>query len=73
MGIDTNTVDPDQTAPIGSGSSLFVKEASKCLSRQQKHASFVICALRVNTYEVSVYTIKLSMKCTHVCAAQKAY
>ena len=41
MGIDTNSVNPDQTAPIGSGSSLFVKEASKFLSRQQKHTTFL--------------------------------
>ena len=33
---------------------------------------FVICALRVYTYEVSVYTLRTFMKCTHVCAAQKA-
>ena len=44
MGIDATSVDPDQTAPIGSGSSLFVKEASKCLSRQQKHTTF--CNMR---------------------------
>ena len=35
-----NGVDPDKTAPIGavlSGSTLFVKEASNCFSRQQKN------------------------------------
>ena len=34
---------------------------------------FVICALRDNTCEVSVYTVRTFMKCTHVCAAQKVY
>ena len=30
---------------------------------------FVICALRVNTCEVSVYTDRTFMKCTHVSSA----
>ena len=34
---------------------------------------FVKCALRVDTYEIRVYTARTFMKCTHVCAAQKAY
>ena len=34
---------------------------------------FVICALRVNKREISVYTVRTFMKCTHVSAAQKAY
>ena len=34
---------------------------------------FVICALRVHTCEVSVYTVRTFMKCTHVSVAQKAY
>ena len=34
---------------------------------------FVICALRVNACEVNVYTVRFFMKCTHVCATQKAY
>ena len=34
---------------------------------------FVICALRVNTCEFSVYRVRIFMKCTHVCAAQTSY
>ena len=34
---------------------------------------FVICALRVNTCEVSVYMVRTFMKCTDIWAAQKAY
>ena len=64
-------MDPDQTAPI----ELFIH----CLLMRLQNVSadnknirlFVICALRVNTCEVSVYTVRTSMKCTHVCAAQK--
>ena len=32
-----------------------------------------LCALRVNKCEFSVYTVRIFMKCMHVCAAQKAY
>ena len=30
-------------------------------------------SLRVNKCEFSVFTVRIFMKCTHVCAAQKAY
>ena len=39
----------------------------------QQTTTFVICALRVNTCEVSVYTVRTFIKCTHVCAAQNDY
>ena len=39
----------------------------------QKIRLFVVCAIRVDTCEVSVYTVRTFMKCTHVCVAQKAY
>ena len=32
-----------------------------------------LCALRVNKCEFSVYTVRIFMKCTHVCAAQTTY
>ena len=32
-----------------------------------------IQTLRVNKCEFSVYTVRIFMKCTHVCAAQEAY
>ena len=39
-----------------------------------KNIQFVIiCALRVNKCEFSVYTVRIFMKCTHVLAALKAY
>ena len=49
----------------------------KCLLKRLQNVSadnkniqlFVISALRVNTCEVSVYTVSTFMKCTHVCAA----
>ena len=47
-----------------------LKEVSKCVSRQQKHTTF-LCALRVNTCDVSM--VRTFMKCRHVCVAQKAY
>ena len=40
INIDADSVDLDQTAPIGTGwpaSTLFVKEASELFSKQQKH------------------------------------
>ena len=37
-----------------------------------KTYDFVICALRVSTCEVNVYTVRTFMKCMHVCAAQKS-
>ena len=33
---------------------------------------FVICALRVNTCEVIVYTARTFMECMHICMAQKS-
>ena len=33
----------------------------------------LLCALRVNKCEFSVYTVRIFIKCTNVCAAQKAY
>ena len=32
---------------------------------------FVICALRVNYCEFSVYMVSIFMKCTHVCAPKQ--
>ena len=58
ISIDANIADPDQTAPIGaarSGSTLFAKEASKCFSIQQEHATFVICALGTNRYTARTF------------------
>ena len=34
---------------------------------------FVIMRFKGNKCELSVYTVRIFMKCTHVCAAQKAY
>ena len=70
-------MDPDQTAPTGavwSGLTLFIYEASNSLvDDKKKKTIFLLCALRVNKCEFSVYTVRIFMKCTHVCAAQKAY
>ena len=68
-------MDPDQTAPVGavrSGFTLFIYEASNSLV-DNKNIHFVIMCIRVNKCEFSVYTVRIFMKCTHVCAAQKAY
>ena len=66
-------MDPDQTAPTA-GFTLFVYEASNILVDNKKHIHFVIMRyIRVNTCEVSVYMVRTFMKCTHVCADQKAY
>ena len=53
---------------------------SHCLSMKlqivwwaTKTYSLLLSALRVNKCEFSVYTVRIFMKCTHVCAAQKAY
>ena len=50
--METNSVDPDQTAHIGavwSESTLFVGKASKIFSRRQKQSNFVVIgALSVN-------------------------
>ena len=37
-----NSVIPDQTAPIGSGSTLFAKRLLKHFSRRQKQTTFVV-------------------------------
>ena len=34
---------------------------------------FVICASTVNKCELSVYTVRIFMKCMHVCTAQSIY
>ena len=40
---------------------------------QQNIQLFVIYALRVDKCDFSVYTVRIFMKCMHVCAAQKTY
>ena len=72
ISIETNRVDLDQTAPT---SLIWVHTVCllgfKYFSGHTKNIRlFVICALRVNTCEVSVYTVRIFLKCTHVCAAQ---
>ena len=56
-------MDPDQTAPTGtvwSGYTRFVYEASNILV-DNKNIHFVI---------ISLYTVRIFIKCMHVCAAQ---
>ena len=69
-------MDQDQTAPTGavsSGSTLFVNEASNILVDDKKH-SFCEYALQgLINCEFRVYTVRIFMKCTHVCAAQTTY
>ena len=61
-------MDPVQTAPTGSGSTLFVYEASIILVGE-KNIHFVIMRFKAYKCEFSVYTVSIFMKCTHVCAA----
>ena len=42
-------------------------------SRRQKYTTFVVCALRVNECEFSVYTVTIVMKCMHFFAPQTTY
>ena len=68
-------MDPDQTAPTGvvwSGSTLFIYAASISLV-DDKNIHFVIMRFKGRRCEFSVYTVRIFMKCTHVCVAQKAY
>ena len=62
-------MEPDQTAP---GSTLFVYEASNILV-DDKNKHFVSSALRVYKSEFSMFTVRIFMKCAHVCAAQTTY
>ena len=54
------------------GFTLFVIEASNILV-DDKNIHFVIMCFRVDKYEFSVYTVRIFMKCTHICAAQTTY
>ena len=58
LSIETNSVDPDQTAPIGavwSESTLFVEKASKTFQQTTKAADFCCdWRLRVKTYCVAL-------------------
>ena len=63
-------MDPNQTAPVGavfSGSTLFAKEALNisAFDSSKLKPLYVICALRFNEYEFSVYTAMMFIKCTH--------
>ena len=67
-------MDPDQTA-LQEQSDL----GPRCLSMRLqifkwtiKTYILLLCALRVNNCEFSVYTVRIFMICTHVCAAQNA-
>ena len=66
-------MDPDQTAPIDLDLHCLLKRLQNVSADNKYIRLFVICALRVNTCEVSVYTVRTFMKCTHVCVALKAY
>ena len=44
-------MDPVQTAPTGSGSTLFVEEASNISADYKSVQRFVICALYVHMFE----------------------
>ena len=67
---EANSVKPDQT-------DLDLYCLSKRLQIFQQTTKtydiFVICVLRVNKCEFSVYTARIFMKCTHVWAAQTTY
>ena len=52
-------MDPDQTAP-------FSYEASNILVDDKTY-------IWVNKCEFSVYTVRIFMKCTHVCAVKTTY
>ena len=65
-------MDPYQTAPR-SGFTQFVKEASNISADNKSIQFFMICALRVDKCELSVYMVRIFMKCMHVCAAQTTY
>ena len=54
------------------GFTLFIYEASNSLV-DGKNIHFVILRFKGNRCEFSVYIVRIFMKCTHVCAAQKAY
>ena len=70
ISIDANSVDPDQT---NLGLHCLIKRLQNLSAGNKNIRLFVICALKVNTYEVSVYTTRTFMKCTHVCAAQTTF
>ena len=65
ISIDANSVDPDQEQ-----SDLDLHCLSKSLQTFQQTTKtydfFMICALRVNKCEFSVYTIMIVIKFTHV-------
>ena len=58
-------MDPDQTAPT-----LFLSEASNILV-DDKNIYFLIMRFKGNKCEFSVYTVRIFIKCMHVCAAQR--
>ena len=58
-------MDPDHT-----GSTLFVNEASNILVDDKKHA---FCDYALKRLIISVYTVRIFMKCTLVCEAQTTY
>ena len=63
-------MDPDQTAPraaVWSGFTLFIYEASNRLV-DDKNIHFVNMRFKC---EFSVYTVRIFMKCTHVCAPMR--
>ena len=50
LSIEANSMDPDQTAPIGavwSGSKLFAKRASKTIQQMTKQTTYVVIVVFV--------------------------
>ena len=63
-------MDPDQTAPTGRPRSTLSMRLQIFQLTTKTYDVFGIFALRANKCEFSVFTVRIFMKCTHVCAAQ---
>ena len=68
---DANSAEPIYTAELDLH--CLLKRLQNVSADNKNIRLFKICAFRINTYEASVYAVRTFMKCTHGCAAQKAY
>ena len=62
-------MDPDQTAPMEQSDldlHCLLKRLQNVSEDNKNIQLFEICALRVNTCEISAYTVRTFVKCTHV-------
>ena len=71
--IEANSVDPDKPEQSDLDLHILSKRLQIFQQTTKAYDFSVKCALIVNKCELNVYTVRIFIKCMHVCAAQTYY